>query len=410
MGQISLKKNTNDVYLPALRDNRSRYLVLVGGAGSGKSWFAATKVIARAMQGRRRIVVIRKVGRTLRDSCWVEILDQLQLIRNERKESLLEYCRINRSELTITLPSGTDIMFRGFDDREKIKSIKGVTDFWIEEATEISLQDFRQIDLRLRGRADHPQIILSFNPIRTDHWLKKYFFDENRSSAHIIHSTYKDNKFLPGDYIRLLEALKDEDEYHHQVYTLGLWGTLGEVVFPKLVTKEISLEEAHYKRLIIGIDFGFVDPSVAVKIGEKEDGMYILDELYVTRHTNAEFMNRVKEQMGKDIQVIADSAEPDRIEEFRQHGFKIEGVSKTRGFKKYSIDFLRRRPIYIPPHCIHSRNELEAYTYKQTKDGLYVEEPVEFNDHVPDALIYASTGLNKTPKKAKAGKFPGYRR
>lgn len=409
MATIDLRGAVLDAYLPYLGKCPGRYLVLYGGAGSGKSYFAATKVIKRGLEQRRRMLIIRKVGRTLRDSCWNEIRDQLHLLENQNQETLAGFCKINKSDYGMALPNGTELIFRGMDDREKVKSVKGIDTIWVEEATELNREDFIQLDLRLRGVSD-PLIILTFNPVSANHWLKKHFFDQDRDAT-ILKTTYQDNRFLDPGYRELLENLKEEDFYFYQVYALGEWGTLGELILTNYVVEKYDTAPEHFKNVNSGLDFGFTAPSALLQIGERDGDLYILAELYRAKLTNQELIDLVEEEAPqvKGFPVIGDSAEPDRIKEFQQRGFKITGAKKGRGYKKFAIDTLRRKRIHIHPDFINFRNEIGAWQYKKTADGTVLEEPVEFNDHLMDALLYGTEYLRAGPRKVKVGKFPGYR-
>ncbi|MFA7468598.1 MAG: PBSX family phage terminase large subunit [Desulfotomaculaceae bacterium] len=390
----------NTAYIPYI-NTTGRYEIFYGGAGSGKSRFAAQKNIIKACRRKRKILVTRKVGRTLRDSVFAEVREVLTTW------GLVDYCNINKTDMTTELPNGSVFLFRGLDDVEKVKSISGVTDIWGEEASELSQSDFTQLDLRLRGVED-PQIILTFNPVLATHWLKKHFFDQDHGAT-ILKTTHKDNRYLDQGYRDLLESLKEQDFYHYQVYALGEWGTLGELILTNYVIEEYDLNPENYKNVNSGLDFGFMEPSALLQVGERDGELYILEELYRTKLTNQELIDAVEDTRAKEYPVIADSAEPDRIKEFQQRGFKITGAKKGKGYKKYAIDTLRRKRIHVHPSFINFKNEIEAWQYKKTKDGVVLEEPCEYNDHLMDALIYGTQHLREGPRKAKAGKFPGYR-
>jgi phage terminase large subunit len=110
---------------------------------------------------------------------------------------------------------------------------------WIEEASEVTAEDFRQLDIRMRGKSKlYKQIMLTFNPVSVTHWLKSDLVDRERESTTVIHSTYKDNKFLDREAIEVLEGFKDTDEYYYQVYCLGQWGVLGKTIFPARIVNE----------------------------------------------------------------------------------------------------------------------------------------------------------------------------
>lgn len=231
---IRLAETSNKAFMPLFFDEH-RFLVLKGGGGSGKSVFAARKLIERAFaEPGHRFLICRKVAKTLRESCWRNILDQLSKYYPGRYSP-------NKSDLTITCDNGSTFLFAGLDDVEKLKSIVDVTGEWIEEASELLEGDLNQLNIRLRGETrEYKQIILTFNPISITHWLKLRFFDRQDPEARVHESTYWDNRFLPEEDRKVLEDFKETDRYYYEVYCLGLWGTTGRTVFDgEAVTKRL---------------------------------------------------------------------------------------------------------------------------------------------------------------------------
>ncbi len=222
----TLQAASNPAFLPLFFDEH-RYLVLCGGGGSGKSIFAGRKVLERVTTEKgHRWLVCRKVAKTLRDSCFAQLRGQIA----EHYPSA--GAKVNISDMRISFPNGSEILFAGLDDVEKLKSIYDITGIWVEEASEITEGDFNQLDIRLRTDFPHYlQMILSFNPISITHWLKKRFFDRKDERATTHRSTYKDNRFLTAEAVRTLEAFKDTDPYYYTVYCLGEWGVTGKTVF-----------------------------------------------------------------------------------------------------------------------------------------------------------------------------------
>ena len=230
---FDLEAITNDVYLP-LYENNSRYLVLKGGGSSGKSVFASEKLIFRTVRSRypHRWLIIRKVAKTLRESVFTELKRTIDIW------NIAKYFKIPKgaaSELYLGYsPNKTEFIFAGLDDVEKLKSITGITGIWIEEASELTPEEFRQLDIRMRGETRYyKQIILTFNPIFITHWLKGEFFDPGKPKKNctVIETTYKDNRFLDKQAISVLEGFKETDPYYYQVYCLGNWGVLGKTIF-----------------------------------------------------------------------------------------------------------------------------------------------------------------------------------
>ncbi len=228
---VRLKQSTVPAFLPLYADTH-RYLVLKGGGGSGKSIFAGRKILERVTCERgHRILVVRKVSKTLRQSCWQQILGQLgenypQLVSGR------DYT-VNRSDYSIRFErTGSEILFSGIDDPEKLKSIYHITCIWIEEASELLEADFDQLDIRMRDETPYyKQIIVTFNPISVIHWLKKRFFDRADPRARVSETTYKDNPFLAREAIETLEAFRETNPYYYTVYCLGQWGVTGDTVF-----------------------------------------------------------------------------------------------------------------------------------------------------------------------------------
>jgi phage terminase large subunit len=226
----------NPVYVPAFKW-RGRFLVLYGGSGSGKSWFVAQKLIVRLLkEDRHNILCVRNTATSVSKS-------QFPLLKSTIKQwGLGDYFTINeapgKEKITCTY-NGNQIIFSGLDDVEKLKSIFDITSVWIEEASEVRVEDFRELNRRLRGYRGknkdgserYMQIILSFNPISSLHWLKGYFFDQQQGDTLVVHSTYRDNKFIDANYAIQLEKLKDEDPYEYSVYALGQWGITGGTFF-----------------------------------------------------------------------------------------------------------------------------------------------------------------------------------
>lgn len=234
-----LRETNNDCFLP-LFFNKSRYLVLKGGGGSGKSIFAGRKVLERVTtEEGHRWMVCRKVDKSIRKSCF----DQLKAQAEEYySDSILKIPQGESSDMYLKFKNGSQIFFSGLDNREKLKSIYGVTGLWIEEVTELAEEDLNQLDIRMRDEfAFYKQMILTFNPISSTHWIKGRFFDRRDPRATVHESTYRDNRFLPEEERRTLEAFRETDEYYYMVYCLGQWGVTGKTVFnARAVSERLS--------------------------------------------------------------------------------------------------------------------------------------------------------------------------
>ncbi len=226
-------QTNNDTFLPLLFC-RSRFLVLCGGGGSGKSIFAGRKILERCItEPGHRVLVVRKTAKSLQESCFRQLKTQANDFYGRNLKS------VSQNPMRIRFTNGSEIIFSGLDDVEKLKSIHGITMIWIEEASEVSEFDFNQLNIRLRDKCPYyHQIIITFNPVSITHWIKKRFFDRADPRATTHRSTYKDNRFLDEENIKTLEDFRETDEYYYMVYCLGEWGVIGQTVFPAKVVSE----------------------------------------------------------------------------------------------------------------------------------------------------------------------------
>ena len=381
-----MKFFVSESFAPLL-DDQHRYLVLCGGRGSGKSEFAARKIIYRCLkEPGHRFLIMRKIRRTLRES-------SMRLFESILDNSGLNW-RVNLSErkIYLTAPNGTsELLFEGLDDPEKIKSIKGITGIWIEEATEFSRDDFLTIDLCLRepGPGYH-QVILSFNPDESRAaWLKQMFFDTQNPDARVHVSTIDDNPIpeVRAAYRQRLEALKGIDEALWKIYRLGQWATLSGQIFSWDVS---PLPELAWDETFWGGDFGYsIDPAAVVKVYRRADEFWVEEKLYRTGFTNQQLGAALLEMGIADEPIYFDSAEPKSIDELRLMGINARPSEKGPDSVRAGIDFLRSRKIHIVPGSSNLVKEVSGYVWRKDKSGNQLNEPVAFNDHLISAVRYA---------------------
>ena len=188
---------------------KTRYLVLYGGASSGKSYFVAQRYTTkiRKPSARMNLLVVRQTQKSNRQSTFALFK---QVIRSW---DMRDEFRINQTDMTITCKvNGNIILFSGCDDTERLKSLTTengiITDIWAEEASEIEESDFNQLDVRLRGEGRYKQIVITFNPIDVNHWLKKRFIDVKSPDITVNKSTYKNNEHLTPEDGANLEKFK----------------------------------------------------------------------------------------------------------------------------------------------------------------------------------------------------------
>ena len=273
----------NPVYLKYLWGVWRRVRVIFGGSSSGKSKYLADEKILECLQG-RNCLVARKVAGTLKNSVWKELKDSISRL------NLSKCFKVNESDKTITsIINNKQIVCIGIDDVEKVKGIRpllGVWDtIWIEEATEISKTDYKQLRKRQRGRSKHKKRMdLSFNPIYKSHWIykelfkgmdfqlkesdlddwenideyKRYYIDDD---ILILKTIFPDNEFLDDDEKKDLR--EEKDMYFFQVYSLGNWGVLGDLIFRNARMEDFSDIESTFDNYRNGLDWGFADDPLA---------------------------------------------------------------------------------------------------------------------------------------------------
>lgn len=400
---------------PGFREvNRSkkRYIVMKGSAGSGKSVDTAQNYILRLMNDKgRNLVAMRKSDITNRDSTFAELTGAMYRMFGDKAE---QYWKINSSPLQLTCRhNGNKIIFRGMNDdkqREKLKSITfatgKLTDVWLEEATEFTQQDVEIIDDRLRGElpsGQFYQIRMTFNPVNKNHWIKKVFFDIPDDNVLTHHSTYLQNRFIDDAYRARMERRKIVDPEGYQIYGLGEWGEIGGLILHNWEVKDISQNLNDYDDIAIGQDFGYNHANAILLLGFKDDNIYILDEIYVhEKSTSDTVQEAIRHAIPTNKQMWCDSAEPDRIEEWKRAGFyRARGVDKggSKGSVKAQIDWLKQRYIFVHPHCVNTIKEMQQWKWKKDeKTGEYFDEPVPIFDDAMAALRYGVEGWRKVKR------------
>lgn len=375
--------------------------VWYGGASSGKSHGVVQKVVLKACRKwpyPRKVLWLRKVDRTIKDSIFADVLDCLS------RWQLLPLCKVNQTNYTITLPNGAQFLFKGMQDPERIKSIKGLSDVVMEEASEFTLDDYTQLTLRLREpKHRQRQLFCMFNPVSKVNWTYKQWFapdaeyDPSRVAVH--HSTYKDNRFLDADNIATIEALKKNNPAYYKIYTLGEFATLDKLVFPTFEKRRLRADSLNKFPSLFGLDFGYTnDPSVFihVKADVKSKVLYVLEEYVKKGMLNDEIAQAIKSLGYAKEKITADAAEKKSIAEIKRNGiYRIRPAEKGPNSVVQGVNFLKEFKIVVDDRCVKTIEELENYTYKKDKaTNEYTNEPVDSYNHCIDAIRYAVEEIN----------------
>ena len=377
--------------------NKPQFLqIFFGGSSSGKSFFLTDKIVIDNLQGCNWLCC-RNVARTIRNSIFNEITKSISNM------GVKKYYSINKSDMVITCKlNNKQILFCGLDDVEKVKSITpmdGVLErIFIEEATEVKREAYLQLKKRLRGRTQHSKhIFMAFNPILKTHWIYKDFFgqwEDNKTVYEdedklIVKTTYKDNIFLTADDRKLLED--ETDPYFYNVYSLGNWGVLGNVIFKNWSVADLSDRISTFDNIRCAIDFGWNDPTAMLKLhlDNKRKRIYIIDEVYQQHMTDEMLLSTAREFFGRNY-VTCDSADPKTIDFLAVNGIMAVPAMKGADSIIRGIRWLQGYEIIIDVRCQNFKNEIEQLHWEEDKYGNVLERPASGNDHLAnDCLRYA---------------------
>lgn len=380
--------------------SQKRYIVMKGSAGSGKSVDTAQHYILRLMSDPgRNLLCVRKSDVTNRDSTFAELQGAIFRMFGEQYK---KYWYINSSDMRLEcIANHNQIFFRGVNDekqREKLKSIavkRGkLTDVWIEEATELTQNDFEIIDDRLRGelpKGQFYQIRLTFNPVSSSHWIKKHFFDRADPDVFTHHSTYKDNRFIDDAYYRRMERRKEVDPDGYRIYGLGEWGEVGGLILTNYVIEDFDTSPERFDYMVNAQDFGYNHADCIGEVGFKDGELYLCREIYEFEKDTGELIELAdKRGFNKSLTMWCDSAEPDRIKMWRKAGYKARGVKKEPNSVRAQIDYLKLHKIHIHPSCVNTIKEIQQWKWKKNeKTNEYLDEPVNFFDDAMAMLRYS---------------------
>lgn len=371
------------------------YVVCKGSRASKKSKTAALWLIWALMSyPQANALVVRKVERTLRDSCYADLKWAIHRLQVDA------WWTCTTSPLEMTYRDGQKIIFRGMDDPLKLASIsvpQGVLNFlWIEEAYEIMDEaSFDMLDESIRGQLPDgyfKRVMITFNPWNERHWIKKRFFDTPADNVLAMTTNYTINEWLSDTDRQLFENMKQRNPRRYQVAGLGNWGVVEGLVYENWKEEAFTLQDIRHCRTVCGLDFGYTNDPSAFVIGflDKEHmKLYIWDEIYQTGMSNRAIFNAiVNAGYGKE-RVTADSAEPKSIDELKGMGLHVKGAKKGKDSIMNGIQWVQDLEIIVHPRCNNFLTEISNYSWKEDKFGKKLNEPIDEFNHLMDAMRYA---------------------
>lgn len=398
---------TNRVYLPDIVGKgygafwrfKGRYKAVKGSRASKKSSTQALKAIIEIVENPTvNWLVIRKVERTLRDSCFAQLKWAIHRLQLDR------YFKCSTSPLEITyVPTGQKILFRGLDDPLKVTSITvevgSLCRLWVEEAYEITSEEaFDRLDESIRGQLPqgmYHQVVLTFNPWSDRHWLKKRFFDEPSENVLAMTTNYLCNEFLSASDLVLFEEMK-KNPRRYRTAGLGEWGIVEGLVFENWEERAFDVNEIAKRpnvKSAFGMDFGYVnDPSTLFcgLVDTVAREIYVFDEMYEKGMSNEDILSKVTEMGYAKERIKADSAEPKSIAYLRKSGLRnIRAAKKGPDSIRAGISIIQDYKIIIHPRCVNFITEISNYTWDKDKFDNMVNKPIDDFNHLMDAMRYA---------------------
>lgn len=393
-----MKIQFNSVF-KEFNNTKCRYRLAKGSAGSGKSVDIAMDYILKLSDAKYKganLLVVRQTEASHKDSTFAELIGAIN------RMGLQAFWSYTTTPLSLTCKAtGNGVIFRGFNDmraRDRVRSITfpqgKLTWIWCEEATELQESDIDILDDRIRGELDNPnlyyQMTFSFNPVSAQHWIKRKYWDYASDDIYKCHSTYLDNRFIDEAYHKRMLMRKEQDPDGFRIYGLGEWGETGGLILHNYVVEDVPKDFDRYDDILYSQDFGFNHANCILEVGFKDGEIYILRELYVFEKDTDEII-QLAESKGFDKRKImyCDSAEPDRIKMWQKAGYRARAVIKGAGSVKAQIDYLKQHKIHIDASCVNTIKEIQQWKWqKDSKTGLYIDEPVNIFDDAMAALRY----------------------
>lgn len=394
--------------------SRHFYRVVKGSRGSKKSKNTALCYIHDILKySWANLLVVRRYSNANKQSTYTD----LKWAAHKLKVSHLLKFNESMPEITVKA-TGQKMLFRGLDDPLKITSISvdvGILSWvWIEEGYQVETQDkFDTLIESIRGAYNAPdffkQVTITFNPWSEKHWLKREFFDEEtrRKNTFSDTTTFEDNEFLDEQDRERFEDIRRTNPRRARIVCNGEWGVAEGLVFDNWIVEDFDIQDT-IKRVGVtahGMDFGFSHdpttlPELIVDIPNKV--LYVYGELYKTGLLAGDIFREIQKRNLIKAKIIADNEDPRMITQLQVMGVsRMQRSIKGQGSVRAGIDFMQGFKIIIHPSCERTAEEFGLYSYKQDKEGNWLNEPVDENNHIIDGMRYALEPFHLHQEKDK---------
>jgi len=391
----NLQKIEGSVVFKQNYSARAHIVVNQGGTSSGKTYAIQLVLFTIACGTEKQVITI--VGQDIPNLKAGVLRDAMNIYNSsEAFQRLVK--SVNKTDRVFEFHNGSILEFKSYGDAQDAKS--GKRDYlFINEANGIDFNVFSELAIRTRKR-----IFIDYNP-NSAFWVHDNLL--GRPDAQLIISDHRHNPFLDKQTREKIEALKDIDIELWRVYGRGLTGKIAGLIFNNWhICDNIPIEA---KLLAAGLDFGFTNDETGFILVYRQNGELWIDEiLYQTGLTNSDIAKKLVDAgINKNLEIIADSAEPKSIEELKRLGWHVIGAKKGADSVKNSIDILKRYKLNITRRSINLRNELDRYKWKTDRSGKVVNEPVDVWNHLIDPLRYVALNKLKINKiKAPVSRLP----
>lgn len=375
-----------NVVFEHLLDSKSKIVVEQGGTRSGKTFNILLYIIFHYCQinTSKTITICRKTFPAVRSSV---MRDFIEILKQHNKYDEANH---NKSNSEYTLNNNL-IEFISVDQPQKIRGRKREFLF-INEANELDYEDWQQLIFRTTEK-----VVLDYNPSDEYHWI----YDKvlNREDVEFYKTTYLDNPFLNENIIEEIERLKETDEQYWQIYGLGEKGISKATIFNYIEVPHIP----HDAELVsYGADAGYTnDPSTLVSVYKKDHNIYIKEHLYRTMMTTRDISDVLKQEVTNRSPIYFDAAEPRLIDELRRMGHNIQPSLKGKDSINAGIDLLKRFKIHITTDSTNAIQEFRNYKWLEDRSGKLTNKPIPKNDHIIDAVRYATYSIMSRPNFGK---------
>ena len=371
-----------NVVFEHLLDSESKIVVEQGGTRSGKTFNILLYIIFHYCQINKgkTITICRKTFPAVRSSVMRDFID---ILKQHNKYDEVNHNKSN-SEYTL---DGNLVEFISVDQPQKIRGRKREFLF-INEANELDYEDWQQLIFRTTEK-----VVLDYNPSDEYHWI----YDKvlNREDVEFYKTTYLDNKFLDNSIVKEIERLKETDEQYWQIYGLGEKGVSKATIFNY---NEVSHIPHDAELISYGADAGYTnDPSTLVSVYKKDHNLYIKEHLYRTMMTTKDLSDHFKQEVERRSPIYFDAAEPRLIDELRRMGHNIQPSLKGRDSINAGIDLLKRFKIHITSESDNAIQEFRNYKWQEDRSGKLTNKPVDKNNHIIDAVRYATYSIMSRP-------------